>query len=125
MSIKPYVCITIECERCGTDWWEADGEQYVIHFDTTAEALAYIAEHEWRSQDGHHWCPSCVAALECERDGHQLTPWQTCNCLNRWKYLGGSRPVEEAQYCGHLWRHCTHCLKAPERVTLTDAGVCS
>lgn len=121
MSIKIHFCITIECNGCGTDWWEADGS-YVVHYDTAAEALEDIAELEWRTEDGHHWCPSCAAKRDCQRNGHLLTSWQVCTCLSRWNFTSGT-PVETPRDCAHLWRHCAHCLQAYEKVTITAAGV--
>lgn len=108
MTIRTHTCVIVECNGCGTDWWD-DGENYVVHYDTEARALDDVVENlEWRvTEDGQHWCPRCAARKDCERNGHLMSSWQTCWC----KYdATAGEPT-----CGHLWRRCEHCNGAYER----------
>jgi hypothetical protein len=116
VSIRTHTCVIIACDGCGLDWWETTGEMFVVHYDTVAEALKDITDNSsWSVTDDHHWCPDCAAKQHCDRNGHLMGSWYPCWCQ--------AGTDVDAPHCTHMWRQCTHCGGAFEKVTITETGV--
>lgn len=117
MSVKTCNCVTVLCDRCGDSWWnEGDEWQGVAHYNNQDQAFAELAgQLGWRITTNKQLCPDCSKDEDCERNGHLMMSWQTCWCRNT---ASATNPVADPEpTCGHLWRQCTHCGGAYEKVS--------
>jgi hypothetical protein len=99
MSIRRTTCYTVACDDCRITFDETH-EDYIVHFDTPDDAVAYITEHGWfLDLDGGIHCPRCVDHTICDTIGHQWGFWTPCHCQ-------GAIPVHRIYGCD-LHRICT------------------
>jgi len=60
MPLIEQLCVTAECDRCGTDY-ESDG--VVIHWP--AKDGIDIWDDDWTQWQDNLWCPNCVPSCAC------------------------------------------------------------
>lgn len=97
MSIDRTACYVVTCDHCRA-LFDQDAD-YVVHFDTEDDAIAFITEHGWTlTTTGGPICHSCTALIVCGRDGHQYSDWFPCACH-------GAMPEHALFGCG-LFRIC-------------------
>jgi hypothetical protein len=56
-------CVHVDCAACETRLDE-DGENWIVHFDSRAEALTFARDYGWTVRGDSAWCPDeeCTAA---------------------------------------------------------------
>lgn len=64
---EPTTCVLLRCDGCG----ELLDEDYVVHFDSEAEALERAKEYDWREVNGKFFCTDsdCVLKAIDAQDG--------------------------------------------------------
>lgn len=103
MSIQKTVCYVVACDNCRAVFDESHAD-YIVHFDTEDDAIAYISESGWfLTEDGRIECARCATDAICAQRGHDWSDWMPCPC--RGTYSGHTTAG-----CGLLrfcWRdHC-------------------
>ncbi|WP_246610662.1 hypothetical protein [Nonomuraea rhizosphaerae] len=107
MPITVRTCLIVTCARCGGTGDPYDSEH---HTEQTSDGRQWLrlacADWQWSDADTPELCPACVRVADCERDGHQWSPWRPASC--------------ESCTCVH-YRQCGHC-EATERACQCPAS---
>lgn len=81
MSFSHVNCVTVDCDRCGPDWWHGHTNVRPIFASTSEASTELIHDFGWRissSPAGTRMvCNVCAVRDDCERYGHQPHPAET------------------------------------------------
>ncbi|MGH4017931.1 MAG: hypothetical protein ACRDT0_01530 [Pseudonocardiaceae bacterium] len=116
--LQTHACVSAGCDQCDQACW-SDWD-YQPHWDSETEALADLAGHGWRVEDGQPprmLCRTCAVVVACEAAGHDFTDWQRCRCVQRLS----KHPAGPGGVCGVQFRYCARCWLHESRPAPTGA----
>ena len=74
------VCVSVECDDCGSGATE-DG--YLPHYPDHDDALDAITGQGWTTDGARLVCPDCTRLARCAATGHEWGAWQDARPIQR------------------------------------------